>query len=89
MNFSDDSPSPCKKKGSKSKNFLKINTKANRRKNRYNELTFVEPHVDTFYIGLNEDIHGAYNPIHAKPIDVDEANGLVKNWVHMFERSVI
>lgn len=60
------------------KAFVKINSKKNKKKLTFNELTFVEPHVDTFYVGLNDEVpRGAYNPVHAKTVELDKA----KDWV--------
>jgi hypothetical protein len=77
---SPDSPASVKKK-KKGKTLLKVNTKAQRKKARFKELTFVDPHVETFYVGLNDDIHGAYNPVKANLVDIDEAPDIVRNWV--------
>lgn len=59
------------------KNLIKIKSKKKKR-NLYDELTFVEEHVDTFYIGLNENPRGADNPLTAKVIDADT---VAKDWV--------
>lgn len=51
------------------------------KKHLFKELSFVENHVDTFYIGLNDNpVHGAYNPMTAKLVDVDQDQ--LKDWVH-------
>jgi len=77
---SPDSPASAKKK-KKGKTLLKANTKAQRKKALFNELTFVDPHVETFYVGLNDDVRGAYNPVQANLVDIDEAPDIVRNWV--------
>ncbi len=77
---SPDSPGSVKKK-KKGKTLLKANTKAQRKKALFNELTFVDPHVETFYVGLNDDVRGAYNPVQANLVDIDEAPDIVRNWV--------
>ncbi|CAF1031268.1 unnamed protein product [Brachionus calyciflorus] len=64
---------------SSKKALLKIKPKKGKKKKLiFSELTFVESHVDTFYC-VNE-VHGAYNPVTAKLIDVDE--DIAKEWVH-------
>ena len=77
---SPDSPASVKKK-KKGKTLLKVSTKAQRKKALFNELTFVDPHVETFYVGLNDDVRGAYNPVQANLVDIDEAPDIVRNWV--------
>jgi hypothetical protein len=76
---SPESPVSVKKKKARGKTLLKVNTKASKKK--FNELTFVDSHVDTFYVGLNDDVRGAHNPIQANLVDIDEASDIVKNWV--------
>jgi hypothetical protein len=62
-------------------NLLKLNSKSGKKKKLFNELSFAEPHVDTFYIGLNDSpVHSAYNPVHAKVAGVEEAG----DWVCFF-----
>ena len=78
---SPESPVSVKKKKARGKTLLKVNTKASKKKALFNELTFVDSHVDTFYVGLNDDVRGAYNPIQANLVDIDEASDVVKNWV--------
>ncbi|RNA11379.1 hypothetical protein BpHYR1_040908 [Brachionus plicatilis] len=76
----DEEPKIVKRSHSVSskKNFIKIKRKAKKKKLIFDELSFVESHVDTFYC-LN-DVQGACNPITAKLIDPDEE--CVKEWVH-------
>lgn len=65
------------------KDLVKTNRKT-RKKNLFSELTFVEKHVDTFYIGMNENWRsGAYNPMQAKVVKIEDqnTNELVRNWV--------
>lgn len=69
------------------KDLLKTNKKS-KKKQLFAELTFVEQHVDTFYIGLNENWQSAANPKKAKTLKVDEnVDELVKNWVHKMKSS--
>ena len=73
---------PCVGKSVKSKkNLLQINSKTKKKKKLFPELTFVESHMDTFYVGLNDNLGGAYNPVKAKCVDIDEAKDLAKDWV--------
>ena len=65
---------------SKCKNLIQIKSKKKKR-NLYDELTFVEEHVDTFYIGLNENHRGADNPLTAKLLDPDSGEKLARDWV--------
>ena len=81
MMSSPDSPVSAKKKRAKAKHLLKINAKTSKKKNRFKELTFIESHMETFYGELNGDLRGAYNPVHAKLVDLEEAPDIVKNWV--------
>lgn len=67
-----------KKSASSKKAFVKTKKRGKKKKLIFNELTLVEPHVETFYC-LNE-INGAYNPVTAKVIEPDE--DCVKDWVH-------
>jgi hypothetical protein len=68
--------------------FIKVqsNRKSNRLKNKskrkklYNELTFVENHVNTFYIGLN-DVKIRSNTKQALVINKNDAEELTKDWV--------
>ena len=62
------------------KNLIKIKSKKKKR-NLYDELTFVEDHVSTFYIGINENPRGADNPLTAKLADPDNMDKLAKDWV--------
>jgi len=78
---SPDSPPSVKKKKTRGKTLLKVNTKASKKKALFNELTFVDPHVDTFYVGLNNDVRGAYNPVQANLVGIEEASDIVRNWV--------
>lgn len=66
----------------KSNKLLKTKSK---RKKLYNELTFVENHVDTFYIGLN-DAKKKTNTKQATVIEahMNEAGELAKDWVIQF-----
>ena len=58
----------------------------NRKKlvDKYQELTFVNEHVDTFYVGLNDQHNNqACNPLKAKVIKLNETDDSnVKNWVN-------
>lgn len=77
----DENEKEKRKKISESnkKNFIKIKRKTKKKKKLiFDELSFVESHVDTFYL-LNE-VQGACNPMTAKLIDPDEE--MVKEWVH-------
>jgi hypothetical protein len=66
----------------KSKSLIKTKKKASKKtKQIFDQLTFVEEHQQTFYIGLNENINGIQNPMHAKEIDIEQAEELAKNWV--------
>ena len=63
------------------KKLVKTATKKSaKKKNKlFDELSFVEPHVDTFYIGLNDSpARAALNPVQAKVINVDEATDWVR-----------
>ena len=49
---------------------------------KYSELTFVENHVDTFYVGLRDQHQPtADNPMHGKIIDLSDQ--IVKDWVNL------
>lgn len=63
------------------KDLVKINTKkSTKKRNLFPELSFVEKHVDTFYIGLNDQWQAAaYNPVQAKMLN--KADQVVKDWV--------
>lgn len=89
----NDTPYSVRKKEPK-KDLLRMNTngKKKKKKNLFGELTFVEQHVDTFYIGLNENIYQqANNPKQAKILSIENENAdeLVKDWVYFnsFENS--
>ena len=63
----------------KSKKLVKMSAKK-KKKRLFNELSFVEPHVDTFYIGLNDSpLRGVLNPIQAKAINFEEG---AAEWVN-------
>ena len=76
-----DSPVNSNKKPSGKKQLIKTKSRAKTKKNLFKELTFVEEHVETFYLGLRENMYSAYNPIQAKIIDKNEAQNVVKDWV--------
>ena len=84
MNTSSEDDENDKVHGSKSKSvsskkpMLKIKKRGKKKKLIFNELTLIEPHVETFYC-LNE-VNGAYKTVTAKVIDPDEE--CVKEWVH-------
>jgi hypothetical protein len=79
MNDEDNTPSSRFQSKRNSNRLLKTKSK---RKKLYNELTFVENHVDTFYIGLN-DVKKRSNTKQAIVIDahMNEAEELAKDWV--------
>ena len=85
----DESDKDKRKKPSKSaskpkNDLIKIKKKTNKKaKAEFDQLTFVEEHQETFYIGLNENINGVQNPMHAREIDIDEAEEIAKNWVNI------
>jgi hypothetical protein len=54
--------------------------------NKYDELSFVESHVDTFYKGLNDLDNCARNPVEANVLNLDEADHVVKCWVKKEKR---
>ena len=83
-----DETSPCvtqmgstSKRSTTKKNVIKKTRSTKNKKKLFDELSFVEDHQETFYIGLNENIMGAYNPVTAKTINYEEATDLAKNWV--------
>ena len=67
-----------KQTNKKTNNLLKTKSK---KKKLYNELTFVENHVDTFYIGLNSPSKAVCNPKQAVIVDMTEADQITKDWV--------
>lgn len=69
------------KRSTAKKNVVKTNKSHKNRKKLFSELSFVEDHQETFYIGLNENVMGAYNPVTAKVVNLEEATDLAKNWV--------
>lgn len=81
MDSDDQAASKAPESGVK-KNLLKTRRKQ-KKKNLIGELSFVQPHVDTFYMGLNDNWQSAYNPMQAKSIRVEspKTDQLVKNWV--------
>lgn len=60
------------------KKFIKVKRKAKKKKLIFDQLSFVESHVDTFYC-FNE-VQSACNPMTAKLIEPDEE--IVKEWIH-------
>lgn len=94
MNNSDESE-PEKQSRKKppignQKSLIKIKKKKPKKKKElFEQLTFVEEHQQTFYIGLNENINGANNPIQAKEIDMEQAEEIAKNWVLFFYSHLI
>lgn len=75
-------PPTSKGNSSSKKSLVKVKRKTSKKaKNLFEQLTFVEEHQETFYIGLNENINGANNPITAKEIDLNQAEDIAKNWV--------
>ena len=67
-----------------SRNLVKIKSKK-KKKILFDELSFVEDHVNTFYIGLNENPRGADNPATAKLISANDpgtVEKIVKDWVN-------
>lgn len=85
----DEEPYSVRKKreqASGKKRFVKINSKKNKKKLTFNELTFVEPHVDTFYVGMNDEVpRGAVNPVQAKTVDIEEATHWVSQSIHILD----
>jgi hypothetical protein len=84
----NEAKSPCitqmgsTKKRSAAKKTKLIRTRPPKNKKQlFPELSFVEDHQETFYIGLNENVKGAYNPVTAKVVDLKTADDVVKNWV--------
>lgn len=56
----------------------------NKNLNKYQELSFLNQHVDTFYVGLNGNNNQAINPLQARVVRLDDTNAdesIVKNWV--------
>jgi hypothetical protein len=77
-----NSPVSSSKKIANKNKLIKTKTRTTKtKKNLFKELTFVEEHVETFYVGLRENMYSAYNPIQAKIIDKNEAQNVVKDWV--------
>lgn len=64
-------------------NLIKIKSKKPKNKNDFDELSFMNNHVDTFYIGLN-DVNNklAQNPKQAELVPFDKAEQVVKDWIH-------
>lgn len=83
--------SPCvtqmgssKKRSTVKKQPKLLKTRAQKNKKQlFPQLSFVEDHQETFYIGLNENVQGAYNPITAKVVDLKTSDDVVRNWVHI------
>ncbi len=69
------------KRSTSKKKIVKTRNKMKKPRALFEELSFVEDHQETFYKGLNENVMGAFNPITAKTISIDNAADLVKNWV--------
>ncbi len=71
-----------KKNSDQSKLLLKVKSVKNNRKKKqlFDELSFVESHQETFYFGLNENVNCG-NPIQAKVIEGNLAEELAKDWV--------
>lgn len=67
------------------KKLLKMNKKKKLKKRIiFDELSFVEPHVDTFYVGLRTNYNSSdENQLRAKTVDIDEADTLAKDWVKL------
>lgn len=76
----DEKPKNTRKSHSVStkKNFIKVKRKTKKKRLVFDQLSFVEPHVDTFYC-FNE-VQSACNPMTAKLIEPDEE--IVKEWIH-------
>lgn len=76
-------PTTASKKQSDGKKDLLKTSSRKAKKKLIGELTFVEPHLDTFYIGLNDGWKNhLVNPMQAKVLGVENANELAKNWVY-------
>jgi hypothetical protein len=69
----NESPPPSHPPPIGKKRLIKIK---NKNKNKFNELSFVENHVDTFYIGLNEPYQAIDNPKQGKVVPA------AKDWVN-------
>lgn len=64
------------------KALVKINNKKSnvKKRNLFPELSFVEQHVDTFYVGVGDNWQAAaYNPVQARTSR--KADPVVKDWV--------
>jgi len=86
LNMSETSPYATQmgsnqKRSTSKKQLVKTRGKTKKPRALFEELSFVEDHQETFYIGLNENVMGAFNPLQARTIDIDKAADLVKNWV--------
>ena len=71
------------KRSTTKKNLIKKPRTVKNKKKLFPELSFVEDHQETFYVGLNENVLGAFNPVTAKIVDPSAAEDLVKGWVNM------
>lgn len=85
----DGSPMSSRKKSattSSRKTLVKIsNKKSNvKKRNLFPELSFVEQHVDTFYVGVGDNWQTvAYNPVQARTSR--KADPVVKDWVNYLD----
>ena len=79
----EKTPTTASKKHSEPKKDLLKTSSRKAKKKLIGELTFIEPHLDTFYIGLNDGWKNhLVNPMQAKVLGVENANELAKNWVY-------
>lgn len=69
------------KRSTSIKKLIKTKSSVKNKRQLFGQLSFVEDHQETFYLGLNEDFMSACNPVQAKLINVDNAAELAKDWV--------
>ena len=85
----DEIKKSAKKSSEKKKSLVKVKQHKQKANNNFSELTFIEEHMKTFYIGLNSNYRGAYNPKPAREVPIEDGEQIVKDWIQLDKQLVV